>query len=189
MTIRGCTHLAIAISAFVGWLQIVFGQGITSEDGAVPIISVCEALSDRARFNGKSIVVVGRFGYTDEGTWLSEECDRKIVTGGYTWANIISTTYARSDVFPPPGIPKTFRWDDKLLAGKLREVKKTTKLRILKQYNYSDKWMAIFGRFETRVPLQVGIDGRGKLRGDGFGHLSGAPAQLVSGENASRELK
>jgi hypothetical protein len=153
------------------------------------MVSVCEVLNDLARYNGKPIVIVGRFAYTDEGTWLSEDCERKIVTHGYTWANIISTTYVRSQVEPPPGLPKGFKWEERLLKLKLEQVRRTTTLRVLKQYHYSDKWVAMFGRFETRLPLQVAVGGGGRLMGYGFGHLNAAPAQLISGHDGFHELK
>lgn len=133
--------------------------------------------------------MVGRLGYTDEGSWLSEDCEYKIVTDGYTWKNIISTAYDRSRVAPPPSLPKNFRWDEGLLATKLREVQKTTTLRILKEYNYSDSWVAMYGRVETRLPLQVVVGGRGRLMGYGFGHLSAAPAELISCEQCHHELE
>jgi hypothetical protein len=161
---------------------VAFGQ-------VVPVVTVCEALQDRELYNGKAIVVVGRLASTDEGSWIGEDCERKIVTDGYTWANIISTTYARSQVEPPPGLPKEFKWDTGLLTNKLKDVQKTTKLEVLKEYNYSDRWVAIFGRFETRSPLQAVSGGRGQLMGYGFGHLNSAPAQLISGEKGFHELK
>jgi hypothetical protein len=67
-----------------------------------------------------------------------------------------------------------------MLNAKLNSVRKTTKLEVLKQHNYSDKWVAIFGRFETRIPPQLILGGDGQPRPAGFGHLGGAPAQLIS---------
>jgi hypothetical protein len=161
----------------VSLLGVALGQG-------VPVVTVCEALQDRDLYNGKSIVVVGRHGGTDEGSWLSEDCERKIVTDGYTWANVISTTYARSQVEPPPGLPRGFSWNTELMANKLKDVQKTTKLQ-----EHGDGWVAIFGRFETRSPLQSVRGGSGQLMGYGFGHLNYAPAQLISGEKGFHELK
>ncbi len=172
-------------------LQLTFGQTAQVSIVGVPVVTVCEALHDLSNYNGKSIVVFGRFGYTGEGTWLSEDCPQKTVTDGYTWADIISTTYAVSDlVEPPPSLPKDFKWDRELLLKKLKEVQKTTKLRVLKDYNYTDKWVAIFGRFETRIPLiAIGREGRGQMMGYGFGHLNAAPAQLIPSKLGFHELK
>jgi hypothetical protein len=149
---------------------------------------VCEVLSDLPRYNGKVVIVVGRSGGTDEGSWLSQECEHPIVTNGFTWPNSISTSFVRRGV-DPPVLPQDFKWNEKVLAAKLKEVQSTTKLRVLKEYNYSDSWVAMYGRFETRLPLQVALDGRGNLRGYGFGHLAYAPAQLIWAEKGYRRLK
>ncbi len=144
---------------FGGSSKIAFGQAAAFSNGGVPVITVCEALHDLSRYNGMTAIVVGRLGSTGEGSWLSEDCERKLVTDGYTWANIISTTYVRSEVQPPPNLPTGFRWDKELLATKLREIQQTTKLRVLKKYHYSDKWVAIFGRFRD-PPTTSSFDGR-----------------------------
>src|SRR5262249_43662911 len=143
----------------------------------IPIVSVCEALQDRDQYNTKSIIVVGRFSHTREGSWLNEECIQRIVTNGFVWPNDISTTYVRTQVDPPPEPPVDFRWDDALLGMKLKEVQKTTKLVVRRQDNYSDKWVAMFGRFETRLPGRI-LPGSDPLS-FGFGHLNGSPAQLI----------
>jgi hypothetical protein len=165
---------------FTSSLEIIFGQIQEKQKGDIPVVTVCEALQDRSLYNGKAIIVVGRFVGTMEGTWLSENCEHKIVTDGYTWDNSISTAYVVSEVEPPPSLPKGFKWDKELLANKLKELQKTTKLQVLKEYNYSDKWVAIFGRFETQSPLV------GRF---GFGHLNGSPAQLISSVKGYHELK
>jgi hypothetical protein len=81
-----------------------------------------------------------------------------------------------------------FKWNEKVLAAKLKDVQSTTKLRVLKEYNYGDRWVAIYGRFETRLPLQVAPDGVGNPKGYGFGHLAAAPAQLIWAEKGYRRL-
>jgi hypothetical protein len=86
-------------------------------------------------------------------------------------------------------LPRGFEWDRELLMAKLKEVQATTTLRIRQEYNYSDKWVAIFGRFETQLPLKVGRGGNGKLMGYGLGHLGIAPAQLISSDQGFHELK
>ncbi len=57
---------------------------------AIPIVSVCEALQDRVQYHGKTIIMVGLVGATDEGQWLIGKCDHRIVTDGFSWGNIIS---------------------------------------------------------------------------------------------------
>ena len=69
------------------------------------------------------------------------------------------------------------------MRKKLRDVQKTTRLQ-----GEGDRWVAIFGRFETRSPLQPVTGDRGELMGYGFGHVNYAPAQLIS-YNGPHELQ
>jgi hypothetical protein len=151
--------------------------------GDVPVLTVCEALKDAQRFEGKSVVVVGRFSSTDEGSWLDEDCGLKVPAAGREFQPSISTSYAASDFDAPPQKPSGFMWDEHLLQQKLKQVKQTTRLR------QSDQWRAIFGRLETQLPRKVTI-GNGRYGyTTGFGHLSAAPAQLVSPTDGSHAIK
>ncbi len=174
---------------FAGSFGITFGQSPPATIAKVPVVTVCEALSDLSGYNGKTIIVVGRFGHTSEGSWLSEDCESKLVVGGKTWDDSISTSYMRHRVEPPPHLPKGFKWDRELLKNKLKEVQKTTKLVVLKKYNYKDKWLAMFGRFENGVPIRVMKIGDREFTTYGFGHLNSAPAQLVWAEKGTLYLK
>jgi hypothetical protein len=127
------------------------------------------------RFDGKTVIVVGRSAFTDEGSWLSEECEQQIVAGGREFRPLISTSYSVSRVAPPPQKPKGFAWDERVLQQKLEQLKRTTSLRVYKELNYTDQWRAVFGRLETQPP--------------GFGHLGAAPAQLISPADGSRALE
>ncbi len=160
-------------------VPMVRGEQPERTSSKIPVVTVCEALRDRILYNGKSIVVVGRLASTDEGRWLTEDCDHKIVTEGYTWGNANSTTHSGPDV-RPVDLPQGFKWDESSLKVKLKQGQSTTTLKVRKEYESRDSWAAMFGRFETRAPLQVARGADGKLRGYGFGHLNSAPAQLVS---------
>jgi hypothetical protein len=159
-------------------LPLLFGVGLGQ---GVPVVTVCEAL--QGQYNGKAIVVVGRLHSTDEGSWLGEDCESKIITDRYAWANVISTTCIRSQAKPRHDSPHGFRWNTELMTNKLRDVQKTTRLQ-----EHGDRWVAIFGVFETRSPLQSVTGDGGELIGYGFGHLNYAPAQLTF-YNGPHELK
>jgi hypothetical protein len=165
-----------------------FASRLFAASDEVPVLTVCEVMSDLARLDGKVVIVIGRFSHGDEGTWLDEECGRKVLTGGREFEPSISTTYAVSDFDPPPQIPKHFKWDDRLLQEKLKQVKRTTRLHVSKQYHYTDTWMAMFGRLETQLPHRIASGNDFIVRIPGFGHLSASPAQLVSPQDGSHLL-
>ncbi len=78
-TDRSSILLAILSCALCG---SSLGQPPAAPSEALPVITVCEALEDLSRYNGKSVVIVGRSSYTNEGSWLTEDCKHKIVTEG-----------------------------------------------------------------------------------------------------------
>jgi len=53
-----------------GSLETALRQATLVSEGGVPVVTVCEAIHDLSRNNGQSIIVVGRLGSTDEGSWL-----------------------------------------------------------------------------------------------------------------------
>src|ERR1700678_3227061 len=65
---RPAFHFVIVL-AFVAPL---FGQATAV---STPVLAVCEALHDLKLYNGKDVVIVGRFGGTFDGTFLTEDCE------------------------------------------------------------------------------------------------------------------
>jgi hypothetical protein len=150
---------------------------------SVPVLTVCDALENLQTYNGKTVIIVGRSSTTGEGSWLDQECDRKLVTQSFTWPSSISTAYIKRTTAPPPKLPEGFSWDVEALKQKLESVKKKTRLRP------DDVWLALYGRLETHDKLQVALCGGGRLCGVGFGHLSASPAQLVYPDDAEYRFK
>jgi hypothetical protein len=102
---------------------------------------------------------------------------------------MLSMAYARSELGLAPNLPKEFKWDEELIARKLKDVQRTTKIQVLKGNPLSDRWVAVYGRFETRPLQAVRAGSKGQLMGYGFGHLNSAPAQLVYSGETIHELK
>ena len=152
---------------------------LSSADDVFPVLTVCEALSDLSRYHGQTVIVVGRLSYTEEGSWLDEECGLKVKNGGRAFPPAISTTFAKSELGPPPAKPQELVIDKIVLQRKLQIVKRTTRLKVLRKDHYSDQWAVVFGRLETQLPRVLGPG----ITTNGFGHQSGAPAQLVWPEN------
>src|ERR1035437_1930623 len=154
----------------------------------IPVVTVCEAILNRDRYNRKAIIVVGLLGWTFEGNWLSENCERKIVTDGYEWPNMLSVDLDVTKTIPLI-LPMGFEWDMEVLNKKLKTVQETTKLSGSSKGPFSAHWVAMFGRFETRTPLRSMIGNGGKVVGFGFGHLNSAPARIISCSETSLRLE
>lgn len=164
-------------------------NALSSPSASNPVLTVCEALSAPDQYEGQSVIIVGRLTSSDEGVWLTEDCGLKVVRGDREFGAQISTTYVDGEFAPPPRFPEGFKWDKRLLQQKLTQIKQTTELRIYKDRRYNEHWYAMFGRLETRLPRQLSTGNNTKSYTNGFGHLSGSPAQLVSPRNGYFRLR
>jgi hypothetical protein len=160
-------------------LLVLSMSTIYAED--YPVVTVCEILGALPFYNGKTIIVVGKRVGGMEGSWLVQDCPTKLITDGVEWGSGLSLTYDHDETDSPPSIPQGFKWNQEAVMNKLDEVKRTTKLTVMDrgEYIYMDQWAAILGRLETRVPLETAVSRGGQRVPLGFGHLGGAPAQLV----------
>lgn len=139
-------------------------------DGTV--IDICDVLRNPVSFNGKVVAIRGFFSDTDEGNWLMGECPVPLSTAGYVW---------KSHIFLiPPGsnfvLHATEYSEDtaalKAFADKLKRRKDPIRDKVL---------VTVVGKIETRENLEMEVyrDRDGRVRPAGFGHMNGAPAQLV----------
>ncbi|HVW09975.1 MAG TPA: hypothetical protein VHC90_15405 [Bryobacteraceae bacterium] len=130
---------------------LLFPAFVRAADEVPPVLTVCEALSDMQKYEGKSVIIVGRSVSTDEGWWLDEECGLRVVNGGHVFGPSISVGYVGSQFSPPPATPARFRWDMRLLEQKLAQVRRSTKL----PNREHDRWLAVFGRLEMHLPREL----------------------------------
>jgi hypothetical protein len=133
-------------------------------------ISVCTALADRLRFNGKIISVRGYEESTDEGSWLKGDCKVHVTTGGRPWPNLIWLSISHRDSLHE--IPFQTNMDA------LRRFGDVTAKATRSGHTYR-AWVTYEGMFETEGVPEIGGGRVGPGEGVGFGHLNGAPAQLV----------
>lgn len=167
----------------------LIARGLNGDSAEIPVLTVCEALSDADKYEGKSVIIVGLLASTDEGVWLTEDCGLKVRRGDREFSAQISTTYVDGDFAPPPRFPEGFKWSKRLLRQKLTQIKQTTELHTYQDRRYNQRWYALFGRLETRLPREIPTGTNTKAYTNGFGHLSGSPAQLVSPYDGSLRLK
>ncbi len=61
------------LAAFCVAAALSVAQPTASE---IPVVTVCDVLGDLARYNSKSIVLVGAAWGTDEGSWMVATCGK-----------------------------------------------------------------------------------------------------------------
>jgi hypothetical protein len=166
---------------FVVFLIAGTALGQTNNADRVKVQTVCDILLDQGKFSGKAVAVLGRFIATDEGAWLTEDdCGRKVEAHGAPLD--VSVWIEQRGI--PSGTPETPVLDEDSLKLKLAQAAKTTRLGKHVQFQCTvsgkdgkpecgwpevqDQWVIAYGLVETQVD-----------RGYGFGHLNGAPAQVI----------
>jgi hypothetical protein len=143
------------------------------------MLSVCEVLDHRLRYDGKTVIVFGRISATTEGQWLTADCGGRLQIDGSEWGYDISLTYVVSQTQPPPALPSGFRWNRKKLIAALPENTGAMQWRDDPDCQYRAGWAAVFGRLETQKVFDTFRDASGGMHHVGFGHLGGSPAQLI----------
>ena len=146
------------------------------------VLNVCDVLRDIRAVNGKTLIVVGRSISTNEGSWLGAECSDRLSTVSFTWPNVVATSSGVNDSAPPPQLPKGFKWPEAAISKSAAGVAGGVVRRA------GQKWLAVYGRLETHVPLQVAMCGGGPC-GIGFGHGAEAPAQIVFAGDGVFEIR
>jgi hypothetical protein len=179
MTLRA--HIAVLTG-------VLFANSLLAASDDVPVLTVCEVLSNLEHYEGRTVIIVGRSTGTFEGSGLEEDCGMKVVRAEHEFRATISIAYSTGDFAPPPELPKGFRWDKNTLQQKLSLVERTTRLRTHKHED-SDEWLAVFGRLETDLSRKVNIGNGHYGYASGFGHLSGSPAQLIFPADGTLRLK
>jgi len=152
---------------------LTFGQkGRGNTLPAIPTLTVCEALSHASEYNGKMVQIRDRMVGTDEGAgFFGESCPGVFVTEGKVWPSAIAWASPNESILHR--VDFSFDWES---SKKLHEKWHRLRKRL------PDRCIAV----HTRGCLKAGrrkeqVDGsRGTVvRIPGFGHLNGAPAQLV----------
>jgi hypothetical protein len=142
---------------------------------AIPVLTVCEALHELPEHNGKNVIVVGRYFYAFEGTFMNEGCDvdGRVTIKSKRWLSMIAFGPRESSE------RKEIEWDAEALNEKLKQVQKTTRLRSPQASPSIEGWIAVYGRLEAPQTLRPpGRSGSRFRAGNGYGAGGSVPAQL-----------
>jgi len=142
------------------------GQTRTPAESQIPVLTVCEILSQRMDYNGKLVSIRASIHSTDEGVWLDgKNCPGLITSDQYAWPSMIAVQTADAKDFTSSyeGLRK--------LGPKLKRLGwRGPETCIIWTYT---------GVFETRATYAKKSYPNGSSIYIGFGHLGAAPAQLL----------
>jgi hypothetical protein len=177
------------------------GFSVKREKRTKPV-TVCDALADRNKFNGKPVAIVGRVdcrrSIIDQVCFLAEDrCEQPVTADGYAWPNKVLIVDYWEEGMPRP--PSRSVIDQDTLAKKLALVRKSTTLGSHKEPRFkaedrtstksdvadvNDEWGMAYGVVFTTPNL------RKDNCGDeiGCGGFDGAPIALITVRNALKKL-
>jgi hypothetical protein len=141
------------------------GQAQTLVQSQIPVLTVCEILSQRMHYDGKVVSIRASIHSTNEGVWLdSKNCPGLITTDEYVWPSMIAIQISDADFTSSyEGLRK--------LGPKLKRLGRRAPERCI-IWTYT-------GVFETRSTYDKVSYPNGSSTYIGFGHLGAAPAQLL----------
>lgn len=145
-----------------------------SKQPVIPILSVCEALSHPADYDGKIVRIRDRILSTEEGvSFFGEHCPGIYVTEGKVWPSAITWTMpTQTDTILHP-VDFSFDWSThEKLRKRAEEIGKQNPGRCI-ALTYTGMF-EVWTKKNARKPYR-----NGWIEIPGFGHLNAAGAQLV----------
>jgi hypothetical protein len=123
---------------------ILAGATTFSADPPILPVGVCEVLRDLPAHEGKTVAVIGRYSFRENGRWVGEQvCDPPITVPPQLWLV--------EDSKDGPKPPNNFELDGVALHRKFNEVQRHT---VLGKFRFGtpdyDRWAVIYGRVEAR---------------------------------------
>ncbi|HYW47609.1 MAG TPA: hypothetical protein VE959_32370 [Bryobacteraceae bacterium] len=112
-------------------------------DPPIVPLGVCEVLRDLPAEDGKSIAVLGRYSFRENGRWIGEQvCDPPVEIAPQLWL-------VESSSGPMP--PQDYQIDGQALRKKLAEIQRHTSLG---KFRFGtpdyDRWAVVFGQIKPR---------------------------------------
>jgi hypothetical protein len=154
--------------------QQISPEATTAKDQEIPTLTVCEALSDRANYDGKMVRIRDRIIGTEEGTsFSSESCPGILVTDGKVWPSAITWTMPKQKEQILHPVNFDFDWASfERLKAKWETLRdKAGEACVALTYT---GMFEVWSKNKARKPYKDGW-----VEIPGFGHMGGAGAQLV----------
>jgi len=160
-----------------------FPQPSTPEPPTVPL---CELFKDLRSYAGKIVAVWGQLYSSSEVSALGAHCNDKFITKyspspllpqpqfEYVWptaVDLASSTFAANE-----GEKLSFRTDDAAVSQVYAQIRRE---RAKFGNQEVETWVTVVGMVRLKNDYVIGKGSDGKMRGNGYGHLSTYPGQLV----------
>ncbi len=125
-------------------MVVCAGAFSTPADTPLVPLSVCEVVRDLASDDGKSIAVLGRYSFRENGTWMGEQaCDPAVDSPAELWL-----VESSKDGPKPPG---NFELDGGALRKKFADMQRHTSLG---KFRFGtpdyDRWAVVYGMVKRR---------------------------------------
>lgn len=137
------------------------------DPGSLTVIPICDLFQNLSSWKGRRVAVRGEFVSTMEGAWIIGQCKSGFVTDGYRWPvsiNFSGPAYYSQETAKLYQIKWPEPSKGKDLQGMFDVIKTATFVGVLR----------------LRSDYHVICGPRGTYRAFGFGHLSGAAAELIA---------
>jgi len=162
--------LALAL----GLSSVLPAQTNKKETSNLPILTVCEILSNPLKYDGELIRIRDVIRGTEEGSWfVGDQCQNLFITEGHAWPSLISLEVPGGGLLQLHSVDFNYDLESQnRLIPKYRQLKRRVPDDCL-AWTYT-------GIFETRkdwTTAEAKTIDPGRLRG--FGQLSAAPGQLI----------
>lgn len=179
--------LRICTAGALAWAVPVVAQ--PARDPELPTLPLCEVFKDLRSYSGKIVSLWGQLYSGSEVAAIGGHCDNKFVT-----------KYSRSPDFPLPLQPQLeYVWPTALnlvMSSSVERIGEKLDFRtaaadVDRVYDQIHRerakfgkqdvetWVTVVGKLQDKDHYDIGQSPDGKVRGDGYGHLSTYPGQLV----------
>jgi hypothetical protein len=161
------------ISAAGTCLFLLFqGAAPPAADAPLEPVTVCELLKNPGAYEGKPILVMGRYSFRRTGRFLGEEaCGEPLATGQKPAPVVLGLA---DDANSAPKVPQLLQIDAKAVERKLERIKRATSLGRFRfgSADY-DRWAAVYGQIE-KIPQPAVVPAAATV-----GEPASPPARLL----------
>ncbi len=142
-------------------------------------LRACEVLQNMEQYANKTVLVLGRFSFRENGRFLGEKaCTQELKRGDFTWPSVMRVLF---DSDAGPKAPEPLAIDAPAVYQLLSVLKQTTSLTRFRFGTSSyDRWALIYGKLQPTPEFSKSVRPDTRAAKE----FEPAPAQIVCRSNA-----